>query len=137
MQWYVAPARVLEAATTDAVQHRGYAVMKPEQLQVVSSIILAMMSLLCCYWLQEEPVLHVKAPPAHVPYSCWIAITRDETVEVRMLLPFLQLPCCDLLSPSNTCFNTLLFRLHLSFVSVTLPQARHATAGLSCVDIAS
>lgn len=33
-----APARAIKVAT-DAVQHLGYAVIKPEQLQVVSGII--------------------------------------------------------------------------------------------------
>ena len=97
--------------------------MKPEQLQVVSSIILAMMSLLLCLLASRRACASCKST------SC--------TCRSRVVLPFLQLPCCDLLSPSNTCFNTLLFRLRLSFVSVTSPQARHAAAGLSCLDRAS
>ena len=97
--------------------------MKPEQLQVVYSIILAMMSLLFCLLASRRACASCKST------SC--------TCRSRVVLPFLQLPCCDLLSPSNKCFNTLLFRLRLFFVSVTLPQARHAAAGLSCVDIAS
>ena len=50
------------------------------------------------YWLWEEPVLQVKATPAHVPYFCWVAITGDETIQVGVVLPLLQLPC-DLLQP--------------------------------------
>ena len=68
----VAPVRVIEAAVTNAVQCLGYAGMKPENLQVVSSIISGH-----DVFAVAVPVLHVKLPPAHVPSLCWVTITGD------------------------------------------------------------
>ena len=51
---------------------------------------------ICC--LGAQLLIRVKAPPAlpHVPYSCWVTITRVETVQVGVVVPFLQHPWCDL-----------------------------------------
>ena len=49
------------------------------------------------YWLWEEPVLCIKAPPTHVPYSCCVTVNVEESVQIDVVVPFLQLLCCNLL----------------------------------------